>query len=234
MGAPIGLPSECSEGEYRPRRAVLCTIPQISMVGTLVVDFMNGNVTRWNEMTRGLVRNKPGELQLMDLENMLRMIDQVALTRDGMQFNTQQGRRWINHIFQTQLREVEQKLRATMSLAWTSSTGGVRVRGNIPESLVNRLGPLETETGTAAPVAPSSDVRERLGTAPLLRRQPLESRLGRLVDQNQTRSQTVSRTGDPATTATPAVTANQSTSAMPVEGVEPSCVMFWNRPYPSG
>ena len=96
----------------------------------------------------------------------------------------------------------------------------------MPESLVNHLGPLATETGTAAPAAPSSDVRERLGTAPPPRRQPLESRLVRSVDQNQT--------GDPATTATPALTANQSTSAMPVEGVEPSCALLWNRPDPSG
>ena len=69
-------------------------------------------------------------------------------------------------MFQTQLREVEQELRATNSLAWTSSTGGGRVRGNVPESLVNHLGPLAMETGAAALVAPSSDVRERLGTAP--------------------------------------------------------------------
>ena len=101
-------------------------------------------------------------------------------------FNTQQKRRWINDVFQTQLREVEQELRATNSLAWTSSTGGGRVRGNVPESLVNRLGPLAMETGAAAPVAPSSDVRESLGTAPTPRRQPLESRLGVSIDQNQT------------------------------------------------
>ena len=92
--------------KYRPRLVVLCTILQIPMVGTLVVDFINGNVTRWNELTRGLVRNNPGELRLMDLENKLRMIDHVALTRDGMYFNTQQGRRWINDVFQTQLRKV--------------------------------------------------------------------------------------------------------------------------------
>ena len=102
------------------------------------------------------------------------------------------------------------------------------------ESLVNRLGSLATETGTAAPAVPSSDVRERLGTAPPPRRQPLKSLLVRSVDQNQTRSQTVSRTGDPGTTATPALAANQSTSAMPVEGVEPSCALLWNRPDPSG
>ena len=95
--------------KYRPSLVVLCTTPQIPMVGTLVVDFMNGNVTRWNEMTRGLVRNNPGELRLMDLEKSLRMIDHVALTRDGMYFNTQQERRWINDVFQTQLRKVEQR-----------------------------------------------------------------------------------------------------------------------------
>ena len=75
--------------KYRPRIVILCTIPQNPMVGTLVADSMNGNVTRWNEMTRRLVRNNPGELRLMDLESMLRMIDHIALTRDGIHFNTQ-------------------------------------------------------------------------------------------------------------------------------------------------
>ena len=79
--------------KYRPRLVVLCTIPQNPELGTPVADFMNGNVTRWNEMTRSLVGSNPGELGLMDLENMLRMIDHLALTRDGIHFNTQQGRR---------------------------------------------------------------------------------------------------------------------------------------------
>ena len=101
----------------------------------------------------------------MDHENMLRMIDHFALTTDGIHFKTQQGRRWIKDVFQTQLMEVERELRTTNSLAWTSSNGGGRVRGNVPKSLVNRLGPLAMETGAAAPVAPSSYVRERLGSA---------------------------------------------------------------------
>ena len=213
---------------------MLCTIPQNPEVGTPVADFMNGNVTPWNEMTRSLVRSNPGELRLMDLENMLRMFDHLALTRDGIHFNTQQGRRWINDVFQTQLREVEQELKTTNSLARTSSTGGGRVRGNVSESLANRLGPLAMETGAAAPVAPSSDVRESLGTAPPPRRQSLESRLGRSVDQNQTGSQTMSRTNNPPATATPASTTSQSTSAVPAEGVEPSIVLLWNRPDPIG
>ena len=73
--------------KYRPRLVVLCTIPQNPMVGTTVADFTNGNVTRWNEMIRSLVINNPGELRLLDLENMLRMIDHIALTRDGILFN---------------------------------------------------------------------------------------------------------------------------------------------------
>ena len=43
--------------KYRPRLVVLCTIPQNPEMGTPVADFMNGNVTRWNVMTRGLVRS---------------------------------------------------------------------------------------------------------------------------------------------------------------------------------
>ena len=113
--------------KYRPKLVILCTIPPNPLVGTIVADFMNGNVTRWNEMTRSLVRNNPGELRLLDLENMLRMIDHIALTKDGVHFNTQRGRHWINDVFQTQLREAEQESRATGSLARTSSTGGGRI-----------------------------------------------------------------------------------------------------------
>ena len=220
--------------KYRPRLVVLCTIPQNPEVGAPVADFMNGNVTRWNEMTRILVRSNPSELRLMDLENMLRMIDHLTLTRDGIHFNTQQGRRWINDVFQTQLREKEQELRTTSSLARISSTGGGRVRGNVPESLANRLGPLARETGAAAPVTPSSVVRARLGTAPPPRTQPSESRLGRSVDQNQISSQTVSRRNGTPATATPASTTGQSTSAVRMEGVEPNSVLLSNRPDPSG
>ena len=220
--------------KYRPRLVVLCTIPQNPEVGTPVADFMNGNVTRWNELTRSLVRNNPSELRLMDLENMLHMIDHLALTRDGIHFNTQQGRSWINDVFQTRIREMEQELRKTNSLARNSSTGRGRVRGNVPETLANCLGPLAMETGSTAPVAPSSDVRERLGTAPPTRRQPLESRHGRSIDSSQTSSQTITRTSNQPATTTPASIGNPLTRAPPAEGVEPGSVLLWNSPEPSG
>ena len=111
----VSLLNELKE-KYRPELVILCTIPQNPEMSTPVADFMNGNVTRWNEMTRGLVRSNPSELRLIDLQNMLRMIDHLKLTRDGVHFNTQQGRRWINDVFQTQLREMEQELRTTGSL----------------------------------------------------------------------------------------------------------------------
>ena len=220
--------------KYRPMFVVLCTIPQNPLMGTTVADFMNGNVTRWNEMIRNLVRNNPGELRLLDIENTLRMIDHVALTKDGIHFNTQRGIHWMNDIFQTQLREMEHESRATSSLARTSSTtGGSRIRAIVPESLVNRLGPLAIETVVAAPSTPSSNVRERLGTAPPPRIQPLESRLGRSVVQNRNNSQTVSRRNDPTATANPAPAAGSSTSAVPAERVEPGSLLLWNRSDPS-
>ena len=70
-------------------------------------------------MTRNLVRSNPSELRLMDLENTLRMTDHLALTRDRIHFNTLQGRRWINDVFQTKREEMEQELK----------TGGGRVKG---------------------------------------------------------------------------------------------------------
>ena len=44
------------------------------------------------------------------------------------------------------------------------------MRDNVPEPLASRLGPLAMEKGATALVAPSSDVKDRLGTAPPSRR----------------------------------------------------------------
>ena len=173
---------------------------------------MNGNVTRWNDVTSSLVRSNPSELRLMDLENTLRMTDHLALTRDGIHFNTLLGTRWIIDVFQTKIEEMAQEMRTIDSLARTSSTRGGRVRDNVPEPLATRLVPLAMETGATAPVAPSSDVREIMGTARPPRRQPLESRLGRPIDQSQTSSQTVSRTSTSPAAALPASAGSPWTS----------------------
>ena len=104
----------------------------------------------------------------------------------------------------------------------------------MPESLANRLGPLATETVGAATVAPSSNVRDRLGTAPPPRPQSIGSRLGRSVEQNnRNNSQTASRRNDPPATTNPASTAGPSTSTVPAEGIESGSRLLWNRSDPS-
>ena len=147
--------------KYKSRLVVLCMIPQKPEVGTPVTHIMNGNVTRWNGMVRNLITSNPCELRLMDLENTLRMTDHLALTRDGMHFNTLQRRRWTNDAFQTRIEDIEGELRTADALARTSLTGRGRVRSNLPELFANRLGPLTSEASVIAPAVPSSDVRER-------------------------------------------------------------------------
>ena len=90
------------------------------------------------------------------------------------------------------------------------------------------------ETAAAATVAPSSNVRDRLGTAPPPSTQPIESRLGRSVDQNnRNNSQTASRRNDPPATTNPASVAVPSTCAVAAEGIESGSVLLWNRSDPS-
>ena len=74
---------------------------------------MNGNKARWNEMIRNLVRSNPGELQLMDLDNTLRMTEHLALTE-------------MLSILKP-INELEEELRTADSLSWISSTGRGRV-----------------------------------------------------------------------------------------------------------
>ena len=82
-------------------------------------------------MVRSLIRSNPCELRLMDLENTLRMTDHVALTREGIYFNTLQGRRCINDAFQTRIEEIEGELKTTDALARISLTVTGRVRSNV-------------------------------------------------------------------------------------------------------
>ena len=151
------------------------------------------------------------------------MTDHLALSRDGIRFNTLQGRRWINDAFQTRIEDAEEELRTTDALAWTSLTGRGRVKSNVPDPLANRLGPLTYQAGVAAPAAPSSDVRESLGTAPPPRRQSLESRLGR---PNETQAST-------SASNLPSPEGSSSSTTAPAEGVGSTSVLLWNLPGPS-
>ena len=112
----------------------------------------------------------------MDVENTLRMVDHGALAMDGIHFNTQPGVQWINDAFQSRIEETEAEVRTMVNPVTRGSPAG-RVRSFVPQALVNRLGSLTTETNVVQP-SPSSDVRERLGTAPAFRSRFLENRFG--------------------------------------------------------
>ena len=131
------------------------------------------HVARWNEMIHNLVSSNPGEWRLIDLEDTLHL----ALTRDGLHFNTVQGKRWYDDAFQTKIGELEEELRLFDTLARTSLTARGRVRKNMKGPPASHLGPLASVECSVTPAAPSSDVRERLETDHPPRRQPLESRL---------------------------------------------------------
>ena len=112
----------------------------------------------------------------MDVGSTLRMMDHGALTRDGIQFNTQQGILWMNEAFQTRIEEMETELRTMVNPVARGSSAG-RVISHVPRPLANRLGTLATEANLVQTTT-SFDVRERLGTAPAPRDQSLESRFG--------------------------------------------------------
>ena len=99
----------------------------------------------------------------------------------------------------------------------------------MPEPFANRFGSLTYEAGVAAPSAPSSDVRERLGMVYPPRRQSLESRSG---GPSETSSQ-ASMNANNLPTITPAPVENSSATTAPAERFESTSVLTWNRPDPS-
>ena len=117
-------------------------------------------------MIRDLTAENPNELRLMDVESALGMVDHSALMRDGIHFNTQSGIQRINNAFQTRREEMDAELRTMINPAARGSAAG-RVRSQVPQPLANRLGPLARKANMMQP-APSSDMRERLGTSSVL------------------------------------------------------------------
>ena len=114
--------------------------------------------------------------RLKYVENALKMVDDSALTKNGLHFNTQQGIQWINDAFQTKIEEMQIEVRMMVNPVARGSSAS-RVRSQVPQPLADRLGPLTTEANVVQP-SPSSNLREMLGTAPAPRGWSLENRIG--------------------------------------------------------
>ena len=86
----------------------------------------------------------------MDVESALRMVDHGALTRDGIHFNTQPGKHWMNDAFQAKIEEMEAELGTMVNPVARGSPAG-RVKSHVPRPLANRLGSLATEANVVPP-----------------------------------------------------------------------------------
>ena len=162
--------------KHIPRTVCLCAIPLNTNAGSPIADFMNGNATQWNTMIRNLIAANPNGLRLKDLENTLKMVDDSALTKNGLHFNTQQGIQWINDAFQTKIEEMQIEVRMMVNPVARGSSAS-RVRSHVPQPLADRMGPLTTEANVVQ-LTPSSNLREMLGTATAPRGWSLENRIG--------------------------------------------------------
>ena len=194
----ICLLNELKE-KHRLRIVCSCTSPLNPGAGLPIADFMNGKATQWNAMIRNLIAANPKELRLMNNENALRMVNHSALTNNGIHFNTQKGIQWINDEFQTKIGEMQAEARTMVDPVARGSTAG-RVRSHVPQPLADRLGPLTVRANVVQPT-PSSDVRERLGTAPTLRGRSSENRLGTRGDPPQVAHQATTSTASQPTRA---------------------------------
>ena len=225
----ICLLDELNE-KYRMSIVCLCTIPLNPDAGSPIADFMNGNATQCYTMIRNLIADNPSKLRLMDVETALRRVDHSALTRDGIHFNTQQGIQWINDAFQTKMTEMQAEVRMMVNPVVRCSPA-VRVESHVPQPLAIRLEPLTTEANVVQPT-PSSDVRERLGTAPTPRGRSLENRHGTRGGPPQVAPQATTSTASQPTRAPSAQRNSQADPAAIIDRSKISAVL-WKRPGPS-
>ena len=87
----------------------------------------------------------------MEIERALRMVvKHSALTRDGIHFNSQKGRQWINDALQTNIEEMEGELRTMINPVTRDSPAG-RVRSRVCQTLANCLGLLATKAIVTQP-----------------------------------------------------------------------------------
>ena len=128
----------------------------------------------------------------MDIEHDLRAMDQARLTTDGIHIDNIEGQAWLNRVFQERLDELEVEF---------FDTGVLKEEGALNESLITTFVPpsLETRLGTVLAVknyrqqsssepGQKTDVRDRLGEAPMRRTINPRNRLGPVNPREETAS----------------------------------------------
>ena len=203
----------------------VCTVPMSTRTLTAAGRRHNEGVIRWNNILMNLASQNAGRMILIDIEHGLRAMDQARLTTDGIHFDSIEGQAWLNRVFQERLDELEVELFDTGVLKEEKASKEPIITTFVPPNLETRLGAVPAVTickpQSSSETGHRTDVRDRLGEAPMRRTINPRRRLGPVNSTAETtstsRSDTISET---ASTSREERRPNRSS-------------LMWSRPIPS-
>ena len=207
----------------------VCTVPMSARSLTAAGRRHNEGVVRWNNILRNLASRNAGRMILMDIEHELRAMDQARLTTDGIHFDSIEGQAWLNRVFQERLDELEAELFATGVLREEETTNEAVITTFVPPSLETRLGTVPASTTyrqqSSSEPGQRTEVRDRLGEAPMRRTIHPRRRLGTVNPIEETASTSRSDTRSETTSQR-----DQSSSR---EERPSRSSLMWSRPIPT-
>ena len=203
----------------------VCTVPMNTRTLTAAGRRHNEGVIRWNNILRNLANRNAGRMILMDIEHDLRAMDQTKLTTDGIHFDSREGQAWSNRVFQEPLDELEVELFDTGVLKEEDASNEPTITTFVPPNLETRLVAVPAVTiyrlQSSSGPGHRTDVRDRLGEAPL--RRTINPRR-RLAPVNSTAETTSTSRSD---------TRSETTSNNREERRPNRSSLMWSRPIPS-
>ena len=203
----------------------VCTMLMITRTLTAAGRRHNEGVIRWNNIPKNLASRNAGKMILMDIEHELRAMDQARMTTDGIHFNSIEGQAWLNRVFQERLDELEVELFDTGVLKEEEASNEPTITTFVPPNLETRLGAVPAVTiykpQSSSEPGHRTDVRDRLGVAPLRRTINPRRRLGPV---NSTAETTSTSRSD---------TRSETTSTSRKERRPSRSSLMWSRPIPS-
>ena len=203
----------------------VCTVPMSTRTLAAVGRRHNKRAIRWNNILRNLASQNAGRMILMDIEHELRAMDQARLTTDGIHFDSIEGQAWLNRVFQERLDELEVALFDTGVLKEEGASNEPTITTFVPPNLETRLEAVPAVTiykpQSSSEPGHRTNVRDRLGEAPMRRTINPRRRLGPVNSTVETTSTSRSDTR------------SETTSTSREERRPNRSSLTWSRPIPS-
>ena len=203
----------------------VCTVPMNTRTLTAAGRRHDEGVIRWNNFLRNLASQNAGKMIIMHIEHDLRAMDQARLTTDGIHFDSIEGQAWLNTVLQEQLDELEVELFDTGVLKEEEASKEPTITTIVPPNLETRLGAVPAVTiykpQRSSEPGHRTDVRDRLGEAPMRRTINPRRRLGPVNSTAETISTSRSDT------------TSETTSTSREERRPNRSSLMWSRPIPS-